>query len=435
MSSVSEEFEADTSVAITDAEVERARLLVGLVAANHRRDYISEATRDSIRNFAIGYGDDNPLFIDEEYGLTTRWRTQIAPPMMLAAAQDRMFGDPLPQEVRERTRGLFRGVHSFVSGGSWEWFRPICSGDRIYSFGGIESVEAKESEFAGRSVIQTKAHIKINQAAKVLGIARTTIIYASRREARERAKYAGLELGQYSEEQIAEIDAIYAQERRRGGEPRYFEDVEVGEELPKMVKGPLTVTDVVIFHAGGFGFQPFMPATGRLGYRNRQRIPAFYIRNGRGVPDVAQRVHWDSDWAKAIGNPEAYDYGAMRECWVQHSLTDWMGDDGWICQMKGEIRKFNYIGDTQFLGGRVVAKRLECGRHLVDLDVSCINQRGEETIRERATVQLPSRDGGLGPLPEPDPALERTAQRMLDRHRELLATVGRAELLRDPVLP
>ena len=28
---------------------------------------------------------------------------------------------------------------------------------------------------------------------------------------------------------------------------------------------------------------------------------------------MAQRLHWDSEWAKAIGNPMAYDYGVMRE--------------------------------------------------------------------------------------------------------------------------
>jgi len=37
---------------------------------------------DAIRNFARGYGDDNPLFVDEDHGPTTRWGSQIAPPMI-----------------------------------------------------------------------------------------------------------------------------------------------------------------------------------------------------------------------------------------------------------------------------------------------------------------------------------------------------------------
>jgi len=44
------------------------------------------------------------------------------------------------------------------------------------------------------------------------------------------------------------------------------------------------------------------------------------------VPDVAQRLHWDSEWAKAIGNPMAYDYGVMRETWFSHYVTDWASD-------------------------------------------------------------------------------------------------------------
>ena len=52
------------------------------------------------------------------------------------------------------TKGLFRGIHVFVSGGTWDFYRHVYPGDRLYSFSGLESVEAKDSEFAGRSVVQ-----------------------------------------------------------------------------------------------------------------------------------------------------------------------------------------------------------------------------------------------------------------------------------------
>lgn len=39
-----------------------------------------EVTPDGTRHFAYGYGDDNPLYIDPEYGKNTRWGTMIAPP-------------------------------------------------------------------------------------------------------------------------------------------------------------------------------------------------------------------------------------------------------------------------------------------------------------------------------------------------------------------
>ncbi len=37
------------------------------------QEYLTEATYDNMRNFARGYGDDNPLYTSAGYGETTRW--------------------------------------------------------------------------------------------------------------------------------------------------------------------------------------------------------------------------------------------------------------------------------------------------------------------------------------------------------------------------
>ncbi|WP_460794409.1 hypothetical protein [Nocardioides pacificus] len=41
-----------------------------------------------------------------------------------------------------------------------------------------------------------------------------------------------------------------------------------------------------------------------------------------------------------------YDYGGMRETWLTHAVTDWMGDDAWLWKLSCQHRKFNYMGDT-----------------------------------------------------------------------------------------
>ena len=69
----------------------------------------------------------------------------------------------------------------------------------------------------------------------------------------------------------------------------------------------------------------------------------------------------------------------MRETWLTHALTDWMGDDGWLLRLRCEHRKFNYIGDTTWVRGTVVDKVQADGRNEVHLEVSCWNQRGEQT--------------------------------------------------------
>jgi hypothetical protein len=188
-----------------------------------------------------------------------------------------------------------------------------------------------------------------------------------------------------------------------------------------MAKGPLTETDMIVFHAGGYGFVPYEPCSNRVAYKNRLRIGPFYVKNEYGVPDVAQRVHWDSAWAQAIGNPMAYDYGVMRDCWLSHFLTDWMGDDGWLVSQSSQIRKFNYIGDSHVIIGEVVAKRVEDGRYLVDIEFCGTNQRDTVTCPATATVALPSREHGPVLLPEPPAELQEQAYALMARHNELTA--------------
>ncbi len=413
------EFERAIAYQLTDEDIERARLLIGVDTASRHRELNSVASPDAIRNWAMGAGDDNPLFIDEDYGPATRWGSQIAHGTMAGHIKTPMLGDPMPAEVKKQTRSLFRGVHVFVSGGNWEWYRPIYPGDRIYSFDGEESLDVKQSEFAGRSVIQVRRDVAINQRGEVVGVYRILRVLTERKTARERGKYADIEPATYTDADYERIDAIYEQEQPRGAEPRYWEDVQVGDTLLPMVKGPLTVTEMIAFHAGGYGFVPYGLRASRLGFKNRRRIAPFYIKNANGVHDVAQRLHWDSDWAKAIGNPMAYDYGVLRQCWFYHHVSDWAGDDAFIERLEDSIRKFNYMGDTQFLSGEVTGKREEGGRYLVDLKLSMLSQRDVETAYATATVSLPSRQAGLPPLPAVPIDLERKASQMFARHNQL----------------
>ena len=414
----STEYEKATDYSFKEEDIQRAYALVGRYAPSRAREHLTTATPDAMRNFARGYGDDNPLFGDEEYGQTTRWGAQIAPPMIPIALNRPLYGDKPATKLK---RPSFRGIHVFVSGSTWQWYRPILAGDQIYSFGGIESVNEKVSEFAERSLLITHISVKMNQRAEIVAISRTLAIHTERKTAREKGKYAEIEPATYTDEQLAGIDAIYAAEQARGAETRWWEDVQVGDTLLPMAKGPLTTTDMIVFHAGGYGFVPYAPCSNRIAYQNRQRIAPFYVKNEHGIPDVAQRVHWDSGWAQAIGNPMAYDYGVMRDCHLSHFVTDWMGDEGWLMWQSSEIRKFNYIGDTHTLTGEVVNKWTEDGRYLVDIEMRGTNQRGIVTCPATATVALPSRESGSVVLPDPSEDLRRQAAERMARHYELAA--------------
>jgi acyl dehydratase len=417
----SDEWQKATDYAITDEDIERQRKLLGYDEAARTREYIQTATTDNIRNFAHGCGNDNPLHCDPDYARATRWGGVIAPGMMAGVINMPMKGDPAPDHIKALKKSLFRGIHVFVSGSSWDWYRPIYAGDTLYSFNGEETSEVKASEFGGRSVINVRRDVKVNQRGEVVAVYRILRVLTERKTAAKKGKYSAIEPARYSDEEIEKIDAVYAAEQVQGAAKRDFASIEVGDSLGTMAKGPLTVTDVICFHAGGYGFVPYAPTVGRLAYKNRKRIAPFYVKNEYGIPDVAQRLHWDPLWAQAIGNPMAYDYGVMRENYLYHYLTDWAGDDGLVLHVHDEIRKFNYIGDTQMITGEVVAKRTdEDGRNLVDVVCRFTNQRGEETVRATATIALPT-EGRLPLYPEVPRDLQERATRMMARHWELSA--------------
>src|SRR5690606_31750273 len=103
--------------------------LLGLDSAETRDLYLTEATGNNILNYAHGIGDNNPLYCDPNYGLKTRWGSQIAPPSMAEVITKTLHGDRLPKHVRDASKGLFRGVHVFVSGSEKFFYRPIYPGD------------------------------------------------------------------------------------------------------------------------------------------------------------------------------------------------------------------------------------------------------------------------------------------------------------------
>jgi len=113
-----------------------------------------------------------------------------------------------------------------------------------------------------------------------------------------------------------------------------------------------------------------------------------------------QRLHWEPARAHELGLPNTYDYGGMRETWLCHLLTDWIGDDGWLWKLRCEHRKFNYVGDTTWLRASVVNKVQGDGRNEVHVELRCENQRGEVTSPATAVILLPTREGAVQ-LPEP----------------------------------
>ena len=235
----------------------------------------------------------------------------------------------------------------------------------------------KSSEFAERAVHEWTAQVFREADGPILSAQYRLMIRTERTKARERKKYDAVELAPLHRRG----DRRHRRPVRRGEAPAAprpgtGRTSQVGDPVGPMVKGPLTVTDMVCWHVGmGMGLYGVKPL--RLGYQNRTRIPRFFHRDDLNVPDVMQRVHWDPEFARRSGNPTTFDYGRMRETWLIHLCTDWMGDDAWLWKLDCEFRRFNYVGDTQWLSGTVTNHYLaEGGRPAVDVELQADEPAG-----------------------------------------------------------
>ncbi len=393
-----------TDGVITDEGIERLRARIGVAEPHPVPPHYSLPTTDTFRHVAESYGDDNPLWCEPTYAERTRWEGPIAPPPLVGG--DTLIGDDEVGDLDADTKALLkgdplRGVHAFYSASSREWWAPLRPLRRVTRRNALVAVLDKPSEFAERAVHEWTGQVFREADGPLLAAQYRLMIRTERTKARERKKYDAIEPASYTDEAIAEIEQQYAAESPRGSEPRWWEDVHEGDEVGPLVKGPLTVTDILCWHVG-MGMGLYGVKALRLAAANRRRIPRFFHRDEHNVPDVMQRVHWDPEFAKRSGNPTTFDYGRMRETWLIHLCTDWMGDDGWLWKLDCEFRRFNYVGDTQWLRGVVVRKYLAGGdRPAVDLDLSCTSQRGEATTPGHATLLLPSREHGPGPVAGP----------------------------------
>lgn len=341
------------------------------------------AGRWSVLRFAEGIGDTNPLWTDPDYASATRYGGIVAPPTWsfccFAGVQ---FGWP--------------GLGAFHSGTDLTVHRPVLLGDRIDPVCIYEGFDGPApSKFAGQSVVDRFRHEYRNQHGDLVVESLATCVRYERGEAKSRAGKRPVELPHpWTPDEIAEIEAAVLAERPRGSDLRWWDDVEVGDELDTVTKGPLGLTDEIAFVASGAAPIPRVAAN-RASLEQYAAHPAWSFRDpDTGAKEPIYAVHYNHNAARAMGVAASYDVGVQRTCWQGHLLTNWMGDDGWLCRAKSEYRGFVFLSDVIRLGGRVTGKSVAPdGDHLVTVETWAVNQRGQNVMPGTATIALPARDG------------------------------------------
>ena len=137
----------------------------------------------------------------------------------------------------------------------------------------------------------------------------------------------------------------------------YWDDVDEGAKLPELVKNP--TTQQLVKYAGASG-------------------------------DYYQ-IHYDKDFAKANNLDDVILHGALKNAFLGHLVTKWMGPEGDLKRLACQYRGMDIPGTPITAKGIITRKYQEQGANLVDCEIWLENKDGEKTTPGTATVALPLR--------------------------------------------
>jgi acyl dehydratase len=334
---------------------------IGIEIDLNKQRFLVEATRDNIKNFAEAVGDNNPLWIDEDYARKSRFGMITAPPTFLYNIN---HGSAPALSAPGTPRVMSLGL--LYAGAELEFFRPIRLGDEVTVKGKAIDINRKQSKSLGPMLFTTGEAGYYNQRNELIGTIQTTTCRFTPPEAQavrfDREPKPGVE--------AKSPDLLAFERKRRGAEPRFWEDIEAGMEMvPPLEKGLLTMMEIIRFGL----LVPSVPR--RIEYRRP------FVEVGFSREEMQKRA----------GLENASDYGPQRVCWLSQFVTDWIGNDSTLKKLSCQIRHPNIIGDINVVKGRVKNKRIEDGEHLVDCEIRVENQAGLVTAPGQATVALPSK--------------------------------------------
>jgi len=362
---------------ITDDMVERGRRRVGLEKPVRNQTW-EVATKDALRHFAWANGDLNPLWTDEDYARKTSWGGLIAPPHFPMA--DHMTPLYPMGDLNRKSKGEgFPGIMAMISLWEFSFHAPIRVNEPVRSIEKTVGVVDSERRHEGDLVAPHADFARAFGAAdnrrgassgRMVDQIADFSMYASGRLAAscllhyvriergvvspEEGKFKDLQPPKYSPQDLKTISDAYENEFRRGQAPLRWEDFAVGDSLSPVMKGPLTVLDMVVYLSG----VPMMfNMMDRIKHLFLNRFPAANFPDpDSGAPDVPERAHWDTWMANSLGWPRGYDFGPQGVSAFSYLLTNWMGDDSLLRELKVWRVRPLFLHEAMWVRGKITKK-------------------------------------------------------------------------------
>jgi acyl dehydratase len=137
----------------------------------------------------------------------------------------------------------------------------------------------------------------------------------------------------------------------------YYEDIEIGSEIPSLVKHP---------------------------------TPRQLVKWAGQAGDLYE-IHYDKDFAKSKGLPGIIVHGMLTMSFLCQMLTDWIGEQGTLKKIGTSNRAMLFPGHDVTCKGTVSNKYVKDGENFVECKIWAENDKAEKCVTATAIVTLPGK--------------------------------------------
>ncbi|MDF0545880.1 MaoC family dehydratase N-terminal domain-containing protein [Sphingobium sp. H39-3-25] len=357
---------------------------------------------NDIRRWVQAMHYPNLLHYDPAYAAESRWGKLVAPQSFPIAMDDGHGTSP-------SCTGKIPNSHLLFGGDEW-WFEGprVFGGDTISNERIPFDYVVKDTKFAGPTCFQRGDNFYRNQHGELIAKQRSTAIRYLAHAGGESTPVDDFDEPEWTDEEIAALE-----ERKftwiqmlhdLGHKERWWDDMNVGDALPERVVGPHTVASFAtewrafLFTIWGtldrrplnladLGFTEEM-----AGHENDPVMERINPELTDGAYYGASRGHMFPRYARKIGMPRAYGYGASMGSWIIDYFAGWAGEWGLVRHSNCSYRGPALSGDVTITNGTIIDKFVdEEGRHMVQVDCKMTNQKGGTQATAKAEIELPKK--------------------------------------------
>jgi acyl dehydratase len=138
----------------------------------------------------------------------------------------------------------------------------------------------------------------------------------------------------------------------------YYDDIRIGDEMPKLEKGPILKLQHVMYAGASGDFNP---------------------------------MHTDDEFARAVGMKDGViSHGMLVMGFVGQAITSWMPLK-YLRRYGVRFSGMTRPGNTITITGKVVDKRVESGQNIITCEVLAVDEKGDVKVSGSFDAALPKK--------------------------------------------